>query len=86
MSSTFRRNKKKITRREYNSTIRTLNREIDIEDLKNDEQEVDLMFHDSRLDILESKVSEIEKTDVDVVELQTRIVRLELIIQSLLNL
>ena len=86
MSSTFRRNKKKISRREYTSTIQNLNREIDIEDIKNDEQEIDILLHDSRLDALESKVSEIEKTDVDVIELQTRIVRLELIIQALLNL
>ena len=86
MSSTFRRNKKKISRREYTSTIQNLNREIDIEDIKNDEQEIDILLHDSRLDTLENKVSEIEKTDVDVIELQTRIVRLELIIQALLNL
>ena len=50
------------------------------------EQEIDILLHDSRLDALESKVSEIEKTDVDVIELQTRIVRLELIIQALVNL
>ena len=86
MSSTFRRNKKKISRREYTSTIQNLNREIDIEDIKNDEQEIDILLHDSRLDVLENKVSEIEKTDVDVIELQTRIVRLELIIQALDNL
>lgn len=84
--SSFRRNKKRITRQEYDRTVRILNKDIQEEDAQNEEQESELILHDLRLSTLETKITQIEQEDTDVINLENRIVYLEQVIQSLLNL
>ena len=84
--SSFRRNKKRITRQEYDRTVRVLNKDIQEEDAQNEEQESELILHDLRLSTLETKITQIEQEDTDVINLENRIVYLEQVIQSLLNL
>ena len=84
--SSFRRNKKRITRQEYDRTVRILNKDIQEEDLQNEEQESELILHDLRLSTLETKITQIEQEDTDVIDLQNRVAYLEQVIQSLLNL
>ena len=84
--SSFRRNKKRITRQEYDRTVRILNKDIQEEDAQNEEQESELILHDLRLSTLETKITQIEQEDTDVINLENRIAYLEQVIQSLLNL
>ena len=83
--SSLRRNKKRITRQEYDRTVRILTKDIQEEDAQNEEQESELILHDLRLSTLETKITQIEQEDTDVIDLQNRVVYLEQVLQALLN-
>jgi len=80
--SYFRRTdkKQKHTHRDIHKIERLIRDEEDV----NDEQETDIMLLDSRIDTIEDKLFTLDH-DVDVEDLKNRIIRLEQIIQSLVQ-
>ena len=80
--SYFRRSDKK--QKQNHRDIHKIERKLDIESELNEEQESEIILLDTRLDTIESKLLSLDN-GVDVEDLKNRIIRLEQIIQSLVQ-